>query len=252
MKPTYSDITLRLGALGAFLNYISPFKTSLEAQLLLETTKYSILYQTEVQHYYDTFGYSESETPYCIGMLFIYWIFSNAFACFVLCWKNDNYKLWRSFLSYMSSGHFDSIDLMINAPFTHAMNLFEHCYSGIFTFLLSNSPSQQQVLAHSEPQPVITPQSSSANSIALNERPLVIFVPLLSFISFLYLLFFFINQPPPMSYHRPPVFQASKMTIDTIYEIESPKSTKLKYNLVDIKVSCQFVIVALQLLYIVF
>jgi hypothetical protein len=61
MKPTYDDITSRLGALGVFLNYISPFKTSLEAQLLIETTKYSILYQSDVQHFYNTLGYTENK-----------------------------------------------------------------------------------------------------------------------------------------------------------------------------------------------
>ncbi len=107
--------------------------------------------------------------------------FSNLFACLVLCWKNDNYKIWRAFILYLTSGRFETIDLMINAPFVYTRNLFELCYSGIFDYLLSFTQPQQLTSAPSEPHLVVTSEATSTNEIASNVSSPITLIILLDY-----------------------------------------------------------------------
>mmetsp|Transcript_30790 Transcript_30790/g.42142 ORF Transcript_30790/g.42142 Transcript_30790/m.42142 type:complete len:927 (-) Transcript_30790:291-3071(-) len=98
MVQTYSSIIDSLGQFGMLLNYISPFKWSMELQILLEMRTYEAplwpIDKVFKQYSYD----ANHESTDALGLV-LYFIIANVGGYALLEWRRDNYKIWRTVMA---------------------------------------------------------------------------------------------------------------------------------------------------------
>ena len=102
VQPSYSLVSILLPVVGPFLNAISPFRWSFQLQMVIELSTYDEVWSQLVNGLYTEFNFHPSNIPLCVCMLFVYWFIVNMLCFAVLLFQRDDYRIWRTAISYLS------------------------------------------------------------------------------------------------------------------------------------------------------
>ena len=104
VTPSFSEIEDRMGPL-VILNYLSPFKWSLELNCLLELDSYSPTWNSSIENFLDYLDWDRGDMVKCIVNLVMYGIITNLLALVILEIRRDNYKMIRPQLHFVHQSY---------------------------------------------------------------------------------------------------------------------------------------------------